>query len=212
MPGVTISSGFGAGGSVVAPAVAKQLGFCTIDRAISADVAARLQVTVAEAEDGSSRQTFGGRFLQLLSPLGGGVLGVGSGAAPGPDRLNDDDATAFRIHAEQLMHVAMADGAVVLGRAGACAFLRSTDVLRVRLFGDPERRIAQAARIEGLTEQQARDLIAKADRARDHYVRKLYKVSVNDPSLFHLQLDSTVLSLETCTHLIVEAYRSLLPA
>src|SRR6202012_631939 len=99
----TISSGFGAGGSVVAPAVAKELGFTIIDRAISATVASRLQVTVAEAEDGTVKQTFGSRFLQLLSPLGGGVLGVGSGAAPGPDRLGEDEAAEFREHAANIM-------------------------------------------------------------------------------------------------------------
>jgi hypothetical protein len=208
MPGVTISSGFGAGGSVVAPAVAGQLGFTLINRAISATVAARLQVTTAEAADGSLKQSFGGRFLQLLAPLGGGALGAGTDAVPVDPALLDE-AADFRAHAEQIMLSAMTAGAVILGRAGSAAFRYTPGVLRVRLFGDPEARIAQAARIEGLTEQQARDLLPKADKARAQYVRQLYRVSVDDPALYHLQIDSTRFPLEECATLIVAAYRAL---
>ena len=56
MPGVTISAGYGAGGSVVAPEVAKRLGLPVLDRAISSRVAALLQVTVPEAEGGEIRR------------------------------------------------------------------------------------------------------------------------------------------------------------
>ena len=57
MPGVTISSGFGAGGSVVAPAVARQLGLPLLDRAISSRVAAQLRVSLQEAEDGAPQRS-----------------------------------------------------------------------------------------------------------------------------------------------------------
>ncbi|MDT4932762.1 MAG: hypothetical protein QOK11_654, partial [Pseudonocardiales bacterium] len=38
---------------------------------------------------------------------------------------------------------------------------------------------------------------------------RLYRVSAADPSLYHLQIDSTTISLQSCTDLIVRAYRSL---
>jgi hypothetical protein len=46
MPGVTISAGYGAGGSVVAPEVAGRLGLPLLDRAISSRIAAQLHVSV----------------------------------------------------------------------------------------------------------------------------------------------------------------------
>ena len=55
MPGVTISAGYGAGGSVVAPHVAKLLGFPLLDRAISSHVADQLHVSVKEAEGAAAR-------------------------------------------------------------------------------------------------------------------------------------------------------------
>ena len=48
------------------------------------------------------------------------------------------------------------------------------------------------------------------DRARAQYVRRLYCVSIDDPGLFHLQIDSTALSLDACADLIATAYTSLI--
>ncbi len=78
MLGVTISAGYGAGGSIVAPEVARQLGLPLLDRAISSRVAAQLEVSVTEAEGGALRRSGRDRFLSLLAPLATGVLGATS--------------------------------------------------------------------------------------------------------------------------------------
>jgi cytidylate kinase len=40
-------------------------------------------------------------------------------------------------------------------------------------------------------------------------VRRLYRCDVDDPALYLLQIDSTVLPTDTCVDLIVTAYRAL---
>lgn len=211
MPGVTISAGFGAGGSVVAPAVAEQLGLPLLDRAISSRVAARLRVSLKEAECGVVERSLVGRFFDLLAPLGGGALQAGPDAAPPNADPPPDPAAEFRDHAEAIMRAAMQTGAVILGRAGAAAFRSEPDVLRVRLFGPRDARIAQAGRIEHVDEPTATRLLPEVDRARAQYVRRLYSTDIDDPSLFHIQLDSTALSLSFCADLIVAAYSALVP-
>lgn len=84
MRGVTISGQFGAGGSVVAPDVAKRLSLPLLDRAISSEIAAQLHVTLHEAEGAELKRSVVGRFFSVLSPLAGGALGAGTDAAP-PD-------------------------------------------------------------------------------------------------------------------------------
>jgi cytidylate kinase len=206
MRGVTISAGYGAGGSVIAPAVAQRLDLPFLDRAISPAVLAQLN----ETEPGPvPERSFGDRMLSLLSPLAGGVLGAGTDAAP-PDHASAADvAAAFREQAEATMRAAFATGAVVLGRAGSAAFRQQPGILRVRLYGPPDERIAQGARIEGVDEQTARTRLREVDKSQEHYVRRLYAVSIDDPTLFHLQLDSTALSLDGCADLIAAAYLSL---
>jgi cytidylate kinase len=210
MPGVTISAGFGAGGSVVAPAVAKQLGLPLLDRAISSRVAAHLRVSLQEAEEGSAERSLMDRFFAVLAPLAGGALGAGTDAAPPNADPAPDEAADFRQHAEAIMRTALDAGAVILGRGGAAAFRDEPNVLRVRLFGPREARIAQAGRIENVDEKTARRLLPEVDHARAHYVRRLYGADVDDPDLFHLQLDSTALPLELCADLIATAYGSFI--
>jgi cytidylate kinase len=203
MPGVTISAGYGAGGSIIAPEVARQLGLPLLDRAISSHVAAQLQVSVQEAEGGVIRRSVSGRFLAVLAPLAGGALG----SAPPEVVPAVDDSAVFREQAEAIMRKALVTGAVILGRAGGAAFRDEPGVLRVRLFGPEEARILQAARIENVAAATARQRLPEVDHARAQYVRRLYGVSIDDPDLYHLQIDSTALPLDACAGLIAAAYR-----
>lgn len=206
MPGVTISAGYGAGGSIIAPEVGRRLGLPVLDRAISSHVAAQLRVSVQEAEGAAIRRPPVDRFLALLKPLAGGVLGAGTDCAP-PDAIPaPDEADLFREQAEAIMTDALSGGAVILGRAGGAAFHARPDVLRVRLFGLPEARIAQAARIEDVDAATARQRLPEVDRARAQYVRRLYNVDIDDPSLYQLQIDSTAVPLDACADLIAAAY------
>jgi cytidylate kinase len=211
MPGVTISAAYGCGGAVVAPAVAEQLGMPLLDRAISSAVASQLHVTLQEAEGAELKRSLVGRFFSVLAPLAGGVLGAGTDAAPPDADLGWDDADTFREQAERLMKEAISSGAVILGRGGTAALRNEPGVLRVRLFGDVERRIAQGAIVEGVDESTARARQPEVDAARRLYFRKLYHDDIDQLTYYHLQLDSTVLPLATCADIIVTAYRALVP-
>lgn len=212
MPGVTISAGYGAGGSVIAPEVARELGLPLLDRAISSHVAAQLRVSVQEAHGAVIKRTGPGRFLAVLAPLAGGVLGAGTDCAPPEAFPPPDDAALFREQAEAIMRKALVTGAVILGRAGGTAFRDEPGVLRVRLFGPQEARIAQAARIEDVDVATARQRLPEVDRARAQYVLRLYGFDIDDPELYHLQIDSTAMPLDACVGLIASAYRSRVDA
>jgi hypothetical protein len=209
MPGVTISAGYGAGGSIVAPHVARLLELPLLDRAISARVAAQLHVSVQEAEGGAVRRSLTERFFSALAPLTADVLAVGTDAAPRDLAEPPDEAAQFRAQAEAIMRAALATGAVILGRAGAAAFRDEPGVLRVRLFGPADARIAQAIRFGDVDEETARQRLAEVDRARAQYVRRLYRADIDDPDLFHVHLDSTVVPLDACAEVIAAAYRAV---
>src|ERR1700722_3102332 len=102
MPGVTISAGYGAGGSVVAPAVAERLGVQLLDRAISSAVAAQLNVSQAEAEAGTPHRSLVERLLSFMSPLATDALATND---LDPLTLTDEGA-AFRKEAERIMRAA----------------------------------------------------------------------------------------------------------
>jgi cytidylate kinase len=210
MRGVTISAGYGTGGSVIARLVAQTLELPLLDRAISTEVAAKLQVSLAEAEDASFTRSTIDRFLHLLAPLAGGVLGAGTDAAPPEAAPARDDAEFFREQAEAIMREALQAGAVILGRGGAAAFRDQPAVLRVRLFGLRHARIVRGARAQDTDLATAERHLREVDGARSHYVRRLYNVDIDDPELFDLQINSTVLPPDACADMIATAYRALI--
>jgi cytidylate kinase len=61
--------------------------------------------------------------------------------------------------------------------------------------------------MEGVDEGAARTHMRAADEARAAYVRRLYGVDPEDPSLYHLVIDSTVMPVEAVVELILTAAR-----
>jgi Cytidylate kinase-like family len=70
---------------------------------------------------------------------------------------------------------------VILDRAAAVVLGKARG-FHVRLDGPAERRIAQGAAIEGISEDQARERLRAADKARTAYVRGLYRCDPDDAS------------------------------
>jgi hypothetical protein len=199
-PLVTISASYGAGGSRIGPAVAERLGVEFLDRAIPTRVADRLGVPLDDAL--AHDESLGDAIGRLVSTFA--LLPELAGAMVQAGYLAGED---YRRETERLIKEHADGGAVILGRAGAVILRDHPDALHVRLDGPPERRIAQAIEIEGLSPKDAERLRKDADRAREAYVRHFYGCDAKDPSLYHLVIDSTALSRETVVEIIAAAVR-----
>src|SRR3954470_401122 len=181
-----ISSPYGAGGSRVAPALARRLGVPFLDRPAG---------TEPEHEE---------RGGGLLSKLGSIGLAWGTPAGMELEDLVPGDARRREIEAE-LRALQEHGGGVVLGRAAAFLLREDPNVLRVLLTGPPERRIAQGMAIQGIDRETAARRLERTDRARLAYHQTLYCVDPREPTLYHLVVDSTRVPLETCIDLIAAA-------
>jgi hypothetical protein len=201
---VTISASYGAGGSVVGPAVAQRLSVPFADRAIPAAVADRLGITQEEAHRRDEDVERGlDRILTNLVPMAE-LYGVG-GVDPALLRLTAHHESA----AEVIRELAATGRAVILGRAAAVVLADDPRALHVRLDGPEARRIVQAMQMEGVDRETAERRQRKVDRAREAYVRRYYDCDAADPQLYDLVLDSTRLPLQACVELIVTASAAL---
>jgi cytidylate kinase len=200
---VTFSAAYGAAGAEVAPAVAERLGLPFHDRAIPAQVAGRLGVSVAEAE--ANDETVVRGLWRLVASLGtmpdpvGGVLPTS--ALP--------DARAYRQQTEKVLgEICDGAGGVVLGRAGAMVLRDRPDVLHVRLAGPRERRLEAAVARSGRSIDEVRREMEANDRTREAYVRHFYRCDPSAARHYHLVIDSTALPVETVVDLVVTAARA----
>jgi hypothetical protein len=197
---VTVSAAYGAAGAEIAPAVAERLGLPFHDRAIPAQVAGRLGVTLEEAE--ANDETVVRGLWRLVASLGtmpdpvGGVLPT----------TTLPDARAYRQQTERVLtEIADGAGGVVLGRAGALVLKDRMDALHVRLDGPPDRRLEAAAGRSGRSLEEVRREMDANDRTREAYVRHFYRCDPGEAAHYHLVVDSTAFAIDTVVDLVVRA-------
>src|SRR5690242_10831860 len=203
---VTIAATYGAGGSVIAPEVAKRLGLPFVERAIPVALAQEihepLEQALADDVDTTPRVA---RLLDRVLATSGLFVGVTSspeqrGAIPDIARTE-----------ETLRRIADTTGAVILGRAGVFALRDLPGVLHVRLDGDAKARCRAAAARYGIDLAAATRAQQQTDRARLAYVQHFYPRAGawNDPRNYHVMLDSTAISHDICVEIIVSAAQDL---
>jgi cytidylate kinase len=202
---VTVSAAFGAGGSHVAPDIARRLGLPFHDRAISQEVARRLSVPVETAIEHEQNPPVGmARLLVAMVTLGGALPGA---AVPPTPEVTLDKA-AYRREANAAIEGFARGGGVLLGRAGAIVLRDWPGALHVRLHGPVEARRAHAQLRESVEAQDAERAQRETDRAREAYVRHFYGCDATDAAHYHLVLDTTAIPLAVAVELIVTAVRA----
>jgi Cytidylate kinase-like family len=208
-PVVTISSTYGAGGTVVGPAVAKRLRLPYLDRIVSSDVARRVVGRGADEELLSEDERSEGLLRRLADSLASVPSVFGSVITPLDTGVLTGEHVSERVEAT-IQRMAEETGGVVVGRAAVCVLRAHPTAVHVRLDGPRDRRVKQAMQIEGIDETEACRRLATIDRTRALYIKRFYDRDSNDPSLYHVVLDSTAVPLQTCVDVIVEVARARL--
>jgi cytidylate kinase len=200
---ITVSAAYGAGGSVVAPALAGRLGLPFLQRVTTSE--GHLAGPGPCDEQLSAEEVKATPVHRLLAHF---TQAMPAGPTQSPPSTHYQDEH-LRDRGEAGIHrlLATAGGGVILGR-GAAVVLGRDCGFHVRLDGPAERRVAQGAVIEGISEDQAKERQCAADKARTAYVRRLYRCDPADASLYHLVIDSTAMPLDTVIELIVTAARA----
>lgn len=205
---VTISATFGAGGSVIGPAVAERLGVPFVDRAIPYTVAADIGCSLEEALAHDDRTEHGlGRILANAARLPNVTLGGMDVHLPQRGMVPEEE---FVARTEQVIRESVEHhGGVILGRASQKVLAGDPGVLHVRLDGPRARRIARVRETMDLGADEAERLLEDNDRARTAYVKHFYRADPADPGLYDLVIDSTRLTSAACADLIVTAAHAI---
>jgi cytidylate kinase len=199
---VTVSASYGAGGSVVAPALAERLGVPFLRRVTTStgDIDGPEPCFERLAPD-EVHITPVHRLLASLTDA------MPVGPTQSPPSVHHQDESLRRDCEEDIRRVAAAGAGVILGR-GAAVVLGKDRGFHVRLDGPPALRVVQGAAIESVDPEQARRHMDAADRARTAYVRRLYRADPADLRHYHLLIDSTAIPLDTVVEMVLLALSS----
>lgn len=188
---MTISRQFGAGGKTLGEFVARRLGYQFIDEAIMQKVAEEANVSVRWVE-GVEREA-GGRLMRVLSSL---VPSSFIERHVGEERSDFDESKYVEFLKKVMIDLAKEDNVVFLGRGSQFILADAPDVVKVLLVAERADRILFLMDHYKLERGQAETMIGREERKRARFLANFHGGDVNDPSLYNIVLNTSLIPIE----------------
>jgi len=225
VPVVTISGQTGSGAREIGRLAAQQLGIDYVDQEILVESARALGVPVESvvsrdertASLGERLATMLRRFLERSAAAGvadpmlgsGGLdvlLGRTYGEAAADEGLREvSDERYLTTLSTIIRDLASHDNVLIIGRGSQAILKDWPGALHVLLVAPLRHRVDDVSRREGLAEEAAAKRVQEGDRGRAAFHQKFFKVHVDDPSAYHLTLNTARLPPEEAAQLITDA-------
>ncbi len=105
-------------------------------------------------------------------------------------------------------NLAAGGNVIIVGRAGQAILQKEPTVLHLRVIAPPETRIQRIVKAHEITPQAASAQIEDSDRFRARYLQRFYNIRWDDPSLYHLVINTGHISLETSAEVVCTVVRN----
>jgi cytidylate kinase len=104
--------------------------------------------------------------------------------------------------ADTILRLAERGNVILIGRGANVITRELPHVLHVRLVASLEKRLEHIRRIRDIGKQAALELVRKEDRGRRRYLKKYFGADLDDPLLYHLILNTGLISYEKAARVI----------
>jgi CMP/dCMP kinase len=210
---ITISRQYGSGGDEVASRSCELLGYRYFDKRMMAQAASKAGLSSKEVVDSDEDRHDVLTFFERL--FGHKVMEawVSKDEASGARtvEVGELDAKRYVTVVRDLIQWAYRQGnAVIMGRGGQVVLKDQPGVLHVRITAPFEERVRRVTEQQRFTNPTAaRDFVAGRDRAGADYLRTYYNVDWEDPTLYHMELNTALWDVETAAHIIADTLKYL---
>jgi len=122
--------------------------------------------------------------------------------------LHPSSWTLVHKTADTILRLVELGQVIIIGR-GANVITRKLDsVFHVRLVGSLERRVAYLQELNHSTRETALELAQREDLGRARYLKKYLREDIDNPLLYHLVINTDLVSHEEAARIIAEAVLS----
>jgi cytidylate kinase len=189
-PFITVAREPGSGGAPVAQAVADKLGFEFVDDQIVEEIArsTKKRKAIIKEIDEKSRSQIDDLIHSLLNV----------------EYLGDEEYMTELVRT--IIAYAHKGHCVILGR-GANFITPFGKGLHVNIVAPYFVRVRRAMDYEGLSEPQAKAVIAKVEKERQDFVQQYFSSNIKQRNVFDLTLNTTFFSVNQASNLIIEAFK-----
>ena len=196
---VTINRELGSGGRTIGRKLAERLNVKFYDKALIKELTKKFELSVEELEKvKASKRNWWNDFVQNYLNR----YNV-------EERFNVESNIAtteniFRVESQFLKELAADESCVIAGRSGFYIFRNETNVFKVLIQSTMEERIKRVMEKQGLTEDEAKKVIAKVDKGREHYTQHFSGPSRYDTRNYDLVLNVAHLTEDAAVDIIMD--------
>lgn len=181
---ITINRELGSGGRTIGRKLAERLNVKFYDKALIKELTKKFELSVEELEKvKASKRNWWNDFVQ-------GYLNRYNVE----ERFNVEVNVAtteniFRVESQFLKKLAADESCVIAGRSGFYIFRNEPNAIKILIQSTMEKRIERVMEKQGLTEEEAKTVIAKVDKGREHYTQQFSGTSRYDTRNYDLVIN-----------------------
>ena len=196
---ITINREVGSGGRTVGRKLAEKLQVKYCDKAVIEGLTQKFGLTPERIEKvKAQKKSWWNDITNYYNTL------VNSADMPLEAEVKLDNTTMFETEKRILQELAAQTSCVVAGRTGFMVFREWPNHLSIFIQASMDYRIQRVMRRQNVTEQEARDIIAKLDASREAYIKKYEDTSRYDTRNYHLVISMDNLNEDDAVEVIMD--------
>ena len=196
---ITINREVGTGGRTVGRKLAEKLGVKYCDKAVIDGLTQKFGLSPERIEEiKAQKKSWWNDINNYYQTL------VGSASIPMEAEVKLDNASMFETEKQILQNLAAHESCVVAGRTGFMVFREWPNHLNVFIRASMAYRIQRVMRRQKVSEQEARDIIAKMDATREAYIKKYEDTSRYDTRNYQFVISMDDLSEDDAAEIILD--------
>ena len=195
---ITINREVGSGGRTVGRKLAEKLSVKYCDKAIVDGLTQKFGLNIQRIEEiKAQKKSWWNDINNYYNTL------VNSTSQPMEAEVKLDNASMFETEKHILQEIATQTSCVIAGRTGFMIFRNWPNHLNIFIQASMEHRVKRIMRRQNVSEQEARDIIAKLDASRETYIKKYENTSRYDTRNYQLVISMDDLSEDDAVEVIM---------
>ena len=195
---ITINREVGTGGRTVGRKLAEKLGVKYCDKAIVEGLTKKFGLSIEKIEEiKAQKKSWWNDINNYYYTL------VNSASQPMDAQVKLDNESIFATEKRILQELAAESSCVVAGRTGFMVFRQWPNHLCIFIQASMEHRVKRVMKRQNVSEQEARDIIAKMDASREAYIKKYEDTSRYDTRNYQLVISMDDLTEDDAVEVIM---------
>lgn len=202
---ITINREAGSGGKEIATKLGELLGVKVYGKEILASILEKYNLTNEDAEKiKATKPGWWADFCRFYKQFG-------TTAAIAYDSFEVDSKQLYIEEEQILRNLASQESCIIVGRTGFHIFKDNPDAMRLLIIANPECRVKRLMDRQGVNEEGARDIMERADKARENYTKSFAGTSRYDARNYDMVLNVSGFTTDQVARFLAENVRRKYP-